>query len=103
MTAVRALPSSVGSASNHRNPYEVVVGASIVRPVWRNRATSLNGDHGRIAAISDSVTSFFLERCKFSAPDRMKLGTRMLSFLRFPCGSAFARGPGPADDIKARR
>ena len=49
MTAVCAWLSSGGSASNHRNPYEVVVGASVVRPVWRNRATSLNGDHGRSA------------------------------------------------------
>jgi hypothetical protein len=31
-------------------------GSRIVRPVWRRRATSLNGDHGRQAAIGSALT-----------------------------------------------
>ena len=31
----------------------------------------------------DGVPSFVLERWKFGAPDRMKLGTRMLLFVRY--------------------
>ena len=60
--AICALSSPVGLALNHRNPYEAVIVSSIVRPVWRRRATSLSGDHGGASVWGRSGTRAWWHR-----------------------------------------
>ena len=55
MTAICALPSSVGSASNYRNPYEAVIGVFDRTSGSEEPATSLNGDHGRSAVLEQDT------------------------------------------------